>query len=367
MMSRSDAPKEYRVLEVALGDRSYSIVIGTGLLDDVGPRVRQLLSGSRVTVITNPTVGALYLQPILESLRHAGFTPRPIEIPDGEEHKNLEVLSSIYDALLEDGVDRGTPIMALGGGVVGDVSGFAAATVLRGVPYVQIPTTLLAQVDSSVGGKTGINHKRGKNLIGAFYQPRLVVCDIETLASLPRRELLAGLAEVIKYGVILDARLFGLIEERLDDVLSLDKPLLCQLVARSCELKAMVVGRDERETDYRAILNFGHTLAHAVENVTGYGRYLHGEAVAIGLVAGARISQAQGHCGADVVERLTALLRRAGLPTEIPADLMSDELERAIDHDKKASGGKVKFICVEEIGRSSFIRLTSADIVGMCR
>jgi 3-dehydroquinate synthase len=359
--------EEHRVVEVGLGQRSYSIVVGTGLIDETGSRVKRVLKASRVTVITNPTVGALYLERTIESLRQASFAARSIQIPDGEEHKSLEVLSSIYDALLKDGVDRGTPIIALGGGVVGDVTGFAAATVLRGVPYVQIPTTLLAQVDSSVGGKTGINHKQGKNLIGAFYQPRLVLCDIETLGSLPRRELLAGLAEVVKYGVILDAELFELIEQRLNDVLSLNKPLLSHLVSRSCELKAMVVGRDEKETDYRAILNFGHTLAHAVENVTGYGRYLHGEAVAIGMMAAAKISRAQGRCHADVVERLGALLRRAGLPVEIPEDLSSPELQRAIDRDKKARDGKINFVCVDEIGRCSFLQLTSTDIMAMCR
>ena len=362
MTTRADSE-----LRVGLGDRSYSILVGTGLLAEAGREVATLLPSARITVVTNPTVAALFLKRVTDSLDQAGFHTRSIEIADGEEHKNLASLASIYDRLLEDGVDRGSAIVALGGGVVGDVTGFAAATILRGVPYVQIPTTLLAQVDSSVGGKTAINHARGKNLIGAFYQPRLVLCDIETLATLPRREFLAGLAEVLKYGVILDRDLFALIEERLDAILAQDRDLLVRIVKRSCELKAMVVGRDERESDYRAILNFGHTLAHAVENLTAYNTYLHGEAVALGMVAAARVSHARGHCGADVVERIERLLERAGLPVVVPTSLAAGDLAQAIEHDKKARDGKVKFVCVDEIGRTSFEHMTTAEIVSVAR
>lgn len=354
-------------VQVGLGERSYSIFVGKGLLEDLGGYTARLLSSERATVVTNPTVAKLYLDGTLESLRRAGFRARSIEIPDGEEHKNLETLASIYDRLLEDGVDRGTVIVALGGGVVGDVTGFAAATVLRGVPYVQIPTTLLAQVDSSVGGKTAINHARGKNLIGAFHQPRLVLCDIETLASLPQREFLAGMAEVIKYGIILDAELYSLVEKELDDILARDGDLLAQVVTRSCELKAMVVSRDEKESDYRAVLNFGHTLAHAVENLTSYRTFLHGEAVSIGMVAAARISQARGHCGPEVVDRIEALLNRAGLPTLIPDALSPEALGRAIELDKKARDGKVKFVRVDEIGRAGFDEMPSASIADLAR
>lgn len=358
---------ERRELRVGLGDRSYSILVGRGLLQEVGSRTAALLSGSRVTVVTNPTVAKLYLDQTQESLRQAGFQVRCIEIPDGEEHKNLGSLASIYDRLLGDGVDRGSVIVALGGGVVGDVTGFAAATVLRGVPYVQIPTTLLAQVDSSVGGKTAINHARGKNLIGAFYQPRLVLCDVETLATLPRREFVAGLAEVIKYGIIFDAELYSLIEEKLDDILAQQRDLLIHLVTRSCEHKATVVGRDEKESDYRAILNFGHTVGHAVENLTAYHTFLHGEAVAIGMAAAARVSHARGHCRPEVVDRIEALLKRAGLPTAVPDDLSSEDLAGAIDLDKKARDGKVKFVCVDEIGHASFDEMASALIVELAR
>ena len=356
-----------REIQVGLGDRSYPIFIGTEVLSDLGTHASTLLKSSRLTIITNPTVAKLYLEPTLESLRRAGFQTRSMEIPDGEEHKNLDSLASIYDRLLEDGVDRGSAIIALGGGVVGDVTGFAAATVLRGVPYIQVPTTLLAQVDSSVGGKTAINHARGKNLIGAFYQPRLVLCDIDTLASLPRREFLAGLAEVIKYGVIFDADLFALIETKLPEILAQDREVLIHLVTRSCELKAEVVSRDEKESDYRAVLNYGHTVGHAIENMTTYQSYLHGEAVAIGMVAAARVSHARGHCGKDVIERLDALLSRAGLPTTVPGHLEADDLRRAIEHDKKAHDGKVKFVCVKEIGRASFDEIPSTTIVELAR
>lgn len=354
-------------LRVGLGDRSYSILVGTDLLQELGSLGRSCLTGSRVTVVTNTTVAALYLDKAVDSLRQAGFQARSIEIPDGEQHKNLTSLSLIYDRLLADGVDRGSAIVALGGGVVGDVAGFAAATILRGVPYIQVPTTLLAQVDSSVGGKTGINHAHGKNLIGAFYQPRLVLCDIDALETLPQREFLAGLAEIIKYGIILDADLFALIEQRLDDILAHDRDLLIRLVTRSCELKAEVVGRDEKESDYRAILNFGHTLGHAVENLTAYNAYLHGEAVAIGMLAAARISCARGRCSPAVVQRIEDLLARAGMPTTIPASLPADDLCRAIERDKKAREGRIKFVCVDEIGRASFDEMPSRVIVETAR
>lgn len=364
---KTPVSSERRELRVGLGNRSYSIVVGTGLLAQAGSEVAALLPSERVAVVTNPTIAPLYLARVTDSLNQAGFRTRAIEIADGEEHKNLASLASIYDRLLEDGIDRGSVIVALGGGVVGDVTGFAAATILRGVPYVQIPTTLLAQVDSSVGGKTAINHARGKNLIGAFYQPRLVLCDIETLATLPRREFLAGMAEVIKYGVILDAELFALIEEHLDAILAQDRALLIHIVRRSCELKATVVSQDERESDYRAILNFGHTLAHAVENLTAYHTYLHGEAVALGMVAAARVSCARGHCNADVVERIERLLERAGLPVGLPGSLAVDDLAQAIERDKKARDGRVKFVCVDEIGRASFEQMTTAEIVSLAR
>jgi shikimate kinase/3-dehydroquinate synthase len=349
-------------LTVELGDRSYPIVIGTRVLNEIGPRLGGLLSSRQAAVISNPTVGKLYSNRIVGSLHAAGFRTTSVEIPDGEEHKNLAWLTFIYDRLLDARHDRGSAVLALGGGVIGDLAGFAAATFLRGVPFVQLPTTLLAQVDSSVGGKTGVNHPSGKNLIGTFYQPRLVLIDLDTLHTLPRRELLAGLVEVIKYGAILDAELFVLIERSLDHILALDAELLRQIVRRCCELKAQVVQRDERESDYRSILNFGHTLGHAIESLTEYKRYLHGEAVAIGMAFAARVSRARGYCNEETVGRIVELLGRAGLPVEVPTELATANLGLAVESDKKVAAGKVKFVCLEDLGRTRFAYLTGQEI-----
>jgi len=349
-------------VRVELGARSYPIIIGAGVLDDVGAHVRGTCGAARVAVVSNPTVGNLYMARVADSLRSAGCEVLTVEIPDGEEHKTLTSLGSIYDRVLAGGFERRSPLIALGGGVVGDVTGFAAATVLRGVPFMQVPTTLLAQVDSSVGGKTGINHPTGKNLIGAFYQPQLVLVDLDTLKSLPQRQYLSGLAEVIKYGAILDASLFTLLEQQMDRVLALDADVLQQVVRRCCELKAMVVQRDERESDYRAILNFGHTLGHAVESLTKYKRYSHGEAIAIGMAFAATLSVVRGYCDQEVSRRIIALLRRVGLPVELPAELLDEPLARAVAGDKKASSGKVKFVCLTDIGHTRFEELTSEDI-----
>ena len=350
-------------LKVALGDRSYRVEVGEGLLTDLGVAVAEVLRPGTIHIITNPTIAPLYSDAVAASLRSSGFEPNRIEIGDGESHKTLSTLSAIYDRILTFGAERSTAILALGGGVVGDVSGFAAATVLRGVPYVQVPTTLLAQVDSSVGGKTAINHAVGKNLIGAFYQPRLVVIDVKTLATLPRRELVAGIAEVIKYGAILDHHLFELLERRMEDLLALDPGLTAQVIARCCEIKAEVVAADERESDFRAVLNFGHTLGHAVEAVTSYERYLHGEAVAIGMVGAAKLSHKLGFCDSRTVDRLAALISRAGLPIEVPWDLSATKLAESMTHDKKATGGKVRFVCLRGIGVTHFEKLVPADVV----
>jgi len=356
------ANPQVETVRVELGTRSYPIVIGAGVLDDVGAHVRGTCGPGKVAVVSNPTVSNLYMSRVTESLRRAGCEAVTVEIPDGEEHKTLTSLGSIYDRVLAAGFERRSPLIALGGGVVGDVTGFAAATMLRGVPFVQVPTTLLAQVDSSVGGKTGINHPTGKNLIGAFYQPQLVLVDLDTLKSLPQRQFLSGLAEVVKYGAILDAALFGLLEQRMDAVLALDADLLRQVVRRCCELKAMVVQRDERESDYRAILNFGHTLGHAVESLTDYKRYSHGEAIAIGMAFAATLSVARGYCDPEAMRRIVGLLKRVGLPVELPAELLGERLARAVAGDKKAAGGKVKFVCLTEIGQTRFEELTSEEI-----
>jgi len=314
-------------------------------------------------VVTNSTVADLYLDRTLASLRDAGFEPVAIQIPDGEEHKNQAWLAFVYDKLIDAGIERSGAVIALGGGVVGDLAAFAAATYLRGVPCIQVPTTLLAQVDSAIGGKTGINHVAGKNLIGAFAQPRFVLADVETLRTLPRRELTAGLAEVIKYGVILDAPLFTLLEDRIADVQALDRELLVEVVRRCCAIKASVVSADETESGLRAVLNFGHTVGHGIESITGYTRYLHGEAVAIGMVAAARVSRQLGFCEEHDVERLRSVLVRFGLPTEVPAELRGEALARAMRADKKAREGAIKFVCLETIGKTRFERLSPEDIV----
>lgn len=351
------------VVNVELGDRAYPIYVGAGCLGDLGSRLVETRCGKRVAVVTNSTVANIYLEPVVKTLTGSGFDPAVIQIPDGEEHKNLAWLAFVYDRLIDAGVDRGGAAIALGGGVVGDLTGFAAATYLRGIDLVQVPTTLLAQIDSSIGGKTGINHPAGKNLLGAFKQPRFVLADVECLRTLPRREFVAGLAEVIKTGAILDAELFALLEAELPGVLQQERDLLVRVVGRCCKLKAIVVAEDETESGYRAILNFGHTLGHAIESLTDYTTFLHGEAVAIGMVAAARISQRLGFCDETTVRRLATLVDRCGLPTEVPGDLGREALALAMRTDKKALGGTIKFVCLEGIGTTRFERLTCEEIV----
>ena len=351
------------VVNVELGARRYPIYVGAGCLRELGTKLAETRCGAGVAVVTNSTVADLYLDRTLASLRDAAFEPIAIQIPDGEEHKNLAWLAFVYDKLIDAGVERSGAVIALGGGVVGDLAGFAAATYLRGIPCVQVPTTLLAQVDSAIGGKTGINHVAGKNLIGAFAQPRFVLADVETLRTLPRRELVAGLAEVVKYGIILDPGLFALIENQLPSVQHLERDLLARIVRMCCTLKALVVGEDETESGYRAVLNFGHTIAHGLESLTEYRQYLHGEAVAIGMVAAARISRRLGFCPDADYQRIRKLLERCGLPTEVPADLRGEPLALALRTDKKARGGLINFVCLEAIGKTRFERLTCDEIV----
>jgi len=353
-----------REIRVSLGARSYPIVIGAGWLRALGERLREVIGRKaiRAAVVSDSRVAPLYVPTVAGSLREAGFAVSEIQIPEGEQHKNLAWLALVYDRLVESQIERSSPVVAVGGGVVGDLAGFAAATVLRGVPFVQVPTTLLAQVDAAIGGKTGINHAAGKNLIGAFHQPRLVAIDIETLRTLPRREYLAGLAEVVKYGAILDADLFASLERDVEKVLRQDVELLAAVVERCCALKARVVEQDETEGDYRAILNFGHTLGHAIETLTEYRRLLHGEAVAIGMVCAARLSHAVGSLPRAAVDRLEKLLHALGLPTHVPADLKREQIGLAIEADKKAAGGKIKFVCLETIGSTRFEALSATEI-----
>jgi len=352
-----------QTLQVNLGERSYPIHIGAGNLARIGEFLEQAGLRGKVAVVTNPTVAPLYLETVGNALQEAGFSVVPVLIPDGEEYKTIKSLQIIYDCLIRERLERKSCVLALGGGVVGDMAGFAAATYLRGVPYVQVPTTLLAQVDSSVGGKTGVNHADGKNLIGAFYQPKLVLIDVSVLRTLPRRELVAGMAEVIKYGVIEDADLFSLLERKIDSLSQLDENLLIETIATSCAIKARVVEADEREDDYRAVLNFGHTIGHALEAVTGYSQFLHGEAIGVGMAKAAALSARQGICDAKSLQRIVQLIEKAGLPSEIPGNVSMTGLIQGMEVDKKTAGGKIKFVMCEGIGKTRFHWLAPSEIL----
>jgi 3-dehydroquinate synthase len=347
-----DNTSTFQQVDIDLADRSYRILIGSGLLDNA-ESYAGLPQAATALIVTNTTVAPLYAQRLRTALTGRFRTVHTVELPDGEAFKSWETLNRIFDALLANSCDRKTVLFALGGGVVGDMTGFAAASYMRGVPFVQVPTTLLAQVDSSVGGKTAINHPLGKNMIGAFYQPQRVICDLDTLKTLPPRELSAGLAEVIKYGPIADMAFFEWIESHLDDLLVQNPAALAYAVKRSCEIKAWVVGQDERETGLRAILNFGHTFGHAIEAGMGYGQWLHGEAVGCGLVMAARLSEALGLVDRAFVERLTTLVRRAGLPVVAPVLDAQDNAGRYLSLmrvDKKAEAGEIRFVLIHSPG-----------------
>lgn len=335
-------------LQVDLGERAYPITIGQSLLEDA-ELVARHIPGRRAAIVTNTTVAPLYLERLSSSLKVAGKQVTPIILPDGEEEKNWENLMRIFDVLLSEKCDRKTTLVALGGGVIGDMTGFAAATYMRGVPFVQVPTTLLAQVDSSVGGKTGINHPLGKNMIGAFYQPQAVIADTLTLNTLPPQELSAGLAEVIKHGAIIDAEFFRWIEANIGKLLARDAAALAHAIKRSCEIKADVVRQDEREGGLRAILNFGHTFGHAIEAGLGFGTWLHGEAVGCGMVMAAELSQRLGYIDGPTKARITALVKAAGLPTVAP-DLGMDRWIELMQVDKKNEAGQIKFILLKPLG-----------------
>jgi 3-dehydroquinate synthase len=344
---------EVRIVNVPLGARSYEIKIGPGLLPDLGHHCAGLNLGSRCAVISDKNVAPRFARAVQLSLKKAGFDSVLIAVPAGETAKSLKVVEQCYDALAKHRLERKSFIVALGGGVVGDLAGFVAATYLRGVAFVQVPTTLLAQVDSSVGGKVGVNLKAGKNLVGAFHQPRLVLCDIDALRTLPLREFRAGLAEVIKYGIIYDAALFGRLERDLAKLLKREPKTLTEVIARCCEIKAEVVGQDETESGLRAILNFGHTIGHAIENISGYGKYLHGEAISIGQIAAAQLSAATLGLTEGETERIRAIFRRAGLPTQIQLSAnQRKKLLGAMRLDKKVSGGEVKFVLAKRIGET---------------
>ena len=338
-----------QTVSIDLAERSYDIQIGSGLL-----KQQSLFEGlpraSSVLVVSNETVAPLYAARLVETLGKHHAKVLTLALPDGEAHKNWQTLNLIFDALLQNGCDRKTLMVALGGGVVGDMTGYAAASFMRGVPFVQVPTTLLSQVDSSVGGKTGINHPLGKNMIGAFYQPLRVLCDLDTLKTLPDRELSAGLAEVIKYGPIADLQFMDWLERNMDALLARDVDALAHAVRRSCEIKAWVVAQDEREGGLRAILNFGHTFGHAIEAGMGYGAWLHGEAVGCGMVMAANLSQRLGLVDADFAARLRALTVRAGLPVVGPVLRAEDNAGRYLELmrlDKKSDAGEIKFVLID--------------------
>jgi 3-dehydroquinate synthase len=341
-----------RTVRVSLGNRSYDIKISPGLIGKLGAECARLKLGSRCAIITDTNVGREYAKPAYNSLLRAGFEPALVIVPAGETAKCLKTVQACYDRLASHRLERKSFIVALGGGVVGDLAGFVAATYLRGIPFVQLPTTLLAHVDSSVGGKVGVNLKAGKNLVGAFHQPRLVLCDLDALATLPGREFRAGLAEVIKYGIIYDASLFARLERDMPKLLRREPAVLGEVVSRCCEIKAKVVGQDETESGLRAILNFGHTIGHGLEAISSYGKYLHGEAISIGQLAAARISQELSGLSVKEVQRIANLFRRAGLPTEVKLNASQRvKLLVAMKLDKKTSDGEIKFVLAKRIGK----------------
>ena len=343
---------------------AYDILIGENILPAVGGLVGELVTGKSCLLVSNPTVAAHYQQTVDRSLAEAGMEAAVHVVPEGEEYKSLEIARELYGVAIEAGVGRDGCVVALGGGVIGDLAGFVAATYLRGIPLVQVPTTLLAQVDSSVGGKVAVNHPLGKNLIGAFHQPKLVVCDLSTLRTLPLRELRAGMAEVIKYGVIWDGELFGFLEDCLESALELDTDVLRRIVARCCQIKGEIVARDEREQGLRALLNFGHTVGHALEGATGYTAYRHGEAVAVGMLAAGRLAELLGKWSAGEQRRLEVLLKRAGLPCSATG-VDTRSLIRWLRQDKKKREGKLRWVLPAGIGRAEVGAEVPNDLLQM--
>jgi 3-dehydroquinate synthase len=353
-----------KVLTVDLADRSYAIYIGSGLLHRL-QLFTDLLGTSQVLIVTNTTIAPLYLESFKMTLAAAlgGMVVNAAVLPDGEQYKNWQTLGLIYDALLENRYERNTLLIALGGGVVGDMTGFVAATYQRGVNFIQVPTTLLSQVDSSVGGKTGINHPLGKNMIGAFYQPKAVIIDTDTLKTLPQREFSSGLAEVIKYGLICDAAFFSWLEQNIQLLMKGQEDALTEAIAKSCAIKASIVAADERESGKRALLNLGHTFGHAIEAQQGYGSWLHGEAVAAGILVAAQLSLFLGWLDEDQVQRIRYLLECAKLPTTIPSDMRVEDFFEKMSRDKKVQGGKIRYVLLKSIGEAVLTDEVNQDTV----
>ncbi len=355
------SPSRQRVLRVKLGERSYPIHIGTGTLDRAGAAIAKATGASQVAIVTVPAVGRRYAARLSRSLRAAGLRVHRIEVPDGDSTKNLRQLGRLYDEFLRVGLDRSSAIVALGGGMVGDLAGYAAASYLRGIPIVQVPTTILAMVDASIGGKTAVNLKQGKNLVGAFHQPSLVWIDTATLQSLPRRQRSAGMAEVIKAGAIWDARLFARLERDMKKALDLETKVLVPIIERACAIKAKVVSLDERESGVRMLLNFGHSMGHAVEKKLGYRKVLHGEAVAMGMVYAARRSEQLGFAPDGTRERLQNLLIATQLPIELPSFPRRAYLS-GLQVDKKRQDRRIQFVVLSRIGKAETVPLTPAEI-----
>lgn len=350
-------------IRVELDERSYGISIGSGILERIGEKFRKYEFSPKTALVSNPKVFGLYGEAVVNSLRGEGYDVSTILIPDGEEYKDFLWAYHILSELLKVGLDRKSAILALGGGVIGDITGFAASTYMRGIAYMQLPTTLLAQVDSSVGGKTGVNHYLGKNMIGTFYQPRLVWIDVDTLKTLPKKEFLAGMAEVIKYGVIWDGEFFNYLRTERERILALDPECLAYIIGCSCEIKADVVSRDEREEGLRAILNYGHTIGHAIETVTGYRRYLHGEAVAIGMVYEAELSEKLGFLEKGKAAEIKALIESYGLPSFADTTLDPAPMLAAMAIDKKTVAGRLRFVLPEDIGRVRIETGVEEDVI----
>ena len=339
-----------KTLHVELNENRYPLFVGSGILNRIGEYLKSCAKSTKALLVTDTFVNHRYAPLVMESLKSSGFEVTIVDIPVGEESKSLEQFARIQDSLVENQLDRGSTLIALGGGVIGDLAGFAAAVYMRGIAYVQIPTTLQAQVDASVGGKTAINHPKGKNLIGAFHQPKLVLIDVETLKTLPQEDIRAGLIEVIKMGVIRDEPLFEMVEENLDDILNLDVEMLIEMIARACANKADIVAKDEKESGLRMVLNYGHTFGHALEALTHYKKYRHGEAVSIGMNCAAQLAVSLGMFSETDFERQHALLNRAKLPLSFPPDLSAEAICDAMSHDKKALGGKLRLILPTRIG-----------------
>ncbi len=350
-------------IPVSLGDRSYEIVVGNGIIGTLGEEMVRLKFGPKLMLISSHTVWPLYGKIVQESLTKRGFKVATCLLNDDEEAKSLQTVTAVIDDLLENGLDRSSAIVAVGGGVVGDIAGFAAATYMRGIPYVQVPTTLLAQIDSSVGGKTGVNRPKAKNLVGAFHQPKLVWSDVSTLASLPEREFRSGIAEAIKYSIISDPSLSELLKANAESLSKIPSDVLVEIVSRCCSIKAGIVEKDEKERGIRSILNYGHTVGHALESLTDYTAYTHGEAIAIGMIAAARISRDIGATGPETVQQHESMIRAFGLPGVFPRSISPASILKQITGDKKRMAGRARWILPRKIGEVFITSDVPADVV----